>query len=224
MQNEHTSIQKMDEHAVSPYIKRLLKRLEELWQSPHEPTFETLKRIIVDLPEEDQLTGIKALAEYLTSIMKIRFHDIMATFHQKAEEEGISAEERDEIIRDIRQESFQTLQKLSGLLSVQSVKDLVMLGNITIGLYKLTQVESAEQAERWMYKLPKMYYDKLEHEHLVIEPPQVTVTISADLITSAISWDTSLSQSSATWTWTYNLQELVPVQPKITQRPLSLVA
>src|SRR5438876_355880 len=106
MQDESTPIQKKDEQAISTRTKRLLERLEELWQCSGELTFEAVKRILVDLPEEDQPVGIEALADRLFNLMKLHFLDIVAVFHQKAKEEGIGAEERDEIAHDIRQESF----------------------------------------------------------------------------------------------------------------------
>src|SRR5437763_5880995 len=144
MQYESTPLQKKAEQAISVRTKRLLERLEELWQGSGELTFEAVKRILVDLPEEDQTLGIEALADRLFNLMKLHFLDIVAVFHQKAREEGISAEERDEIAQDIRQDSFQIIQSLEKQLAVRSIDDLVILGNITFGLYSMSLVESAE--------------------------------------------------------------------------------
>ena len=218
MQNEHTSKPKEGENATSSRVERLLKHLQELWVMPHELTFETMKRIITQLPEEDQATGIEVLAEYLVATMKFHFLDIMATFHQKAKEEGeICAEERDEIARDVRQEPLQTMLKLDKRISVKSFDDLVRLSNITFGLYNLSQVESAEQGERWMYKLPRLYQSRLETEHLLVEPPHVTVKVSADQVTSAITWNIAFPQLSGYWQ-IYNPQGRVSSQFQITQR------
>lgn len=196
MQNEHTSKPKEGENATSSRVERLLNHLQEQWVMPHELTFETLKRIITQFPEEDQATGIEVLAEYLVATMKLHFLDIMATFHQKAEEEAISAEERDEIARDVRQESLQIMLNLDKRISVKSFDDLVRLSNIIFGLYNLSQVESAEQAERWLYKLPRLYQSRLEAEHLLVGPLHVTVKVSVDPVTSAIPWYRSFPQSS----------------------------
>lgn len=224
MQDESALIHKEDEHAASARTRRLLEHLEELLQCPHELTFETLKRIIVNLPEEDRAIGIEALAEHLVSIIKLHFLDIVAMFHQKAEEEGISAAERDEIAHDVRQELFQALQKLSEQLSVKSVNDLATLSNITFGLYTVSHVDNSEQAERWIYKLPRIYRERLEHEHLVVEPPQVTVKISAAPTKSATLWNAALSQSPNDWAWKLQPQELVQFQSWIGKNSHPLVA
>src|SRR5437762_6002075 len=101
----------MQDECISLRTKRLLERLKELWEYPHELTYETVERIILELPEEDRALGIQALAEHLVSIMKLHFLDIVATFRQRAEEEEISAEERDEIVHDVIPEAFQIIQK-----------------------------------------------------------------------------------------------------------------
>ncbi len=164
MQDERISTPEID---ISTRGKRLLARLEEVWQFSHELTFETLQRIIVELPEEEQALGIEAIAEHLVSTMKLHFLDIVAMFRQKAEEEDISVQERDEVVQDVMPEAYHSIQKLGQQLAVKSVSDLVVLGNITLGLYTVSQVTSAEQAERWMYTLPGIYRDRLEHEHLI---------------------------------------------------------
>lgn len=223
MKDERISDQEVEESVSITRIERLLERLKELWQYPHEITFETLKRILVDLPKEDQRVGLEVVSEHLVSLMKVHFLDIVATFHQKAEEEGINTEEREEIAYDIRHDALQALQKLKNQLSIQSIDDLIILSNITFGLYGLSQIETAEQAERWMYKLPKMYSDRLEQEHLVIETLQVT-TVSTSPSKSITFWNTALSQSSTNLTWKYETQESVQVPPRITYKSSPLVA
>ncbi|MHB8597763.1 MAG: hypothetical protein ACYDER_13235 [Ktedonobacteraceae bacterium] len=82
-----------------------------------------------------------------------------------------------EIVHDAMAEPFQSLQKLGKLLSVQSVDTLLLLSNITFGLYAISQSETAEKAQHWIYKLPKTYRTRLEQERLIAESMQATATV-----------------------------------------------
>ncbi len=210
-----------DKHFASPRTNRLLEHFEKLWQHPYELSFDTLKRLITDLPEGNQVLGIETLAEYLLDVMKMHFLDIVATFHQKAEEEGIDVNECAETIKDVMPESLHVLQNLGKHLSVHSVEDLATLASVTLGLYVASEVESAEQAQRWMYKLPKIYSDRLQEEHLV-RHVQWTVTITATKFTA--SWQEVIQQPSTSWTWSYQQQNLVQNQPSTSKQRISLVA
>lgn len=210
--------------SVSLRTNRLLAHFEELWQHPYELSFDTLKRLITDLPEENQVLGIQTLAEYLVNVMKLHFLDIVATFNQKAEEEDIDEKERAETISDVMPDSFQVLQNLGKQLSVRSIDDLVMIANITLGLYTVSEVESAEQAQRWMYKLPKIYRDRLEEEHLVVEPVQWTVTLSTTSTRFVAPWQEALLQPCDSWTLYYQQPSIVQVQPDASKQSNSLVA
>lgn len=171
---------------VSPRMSHILEHLKNLRQQPHvvcgqreqKLSVEVLERIIVGLPEEGGDAGIETITEYLVNFLKLHFLDIVATFQQKAVEEGMDVAERDEIVRDAMTESFQTVQKLGKLLSVQTVGELLLLSNITFGLYALSQSETAEKAQRWIYKLPKIYRHRLEQEHLIADRIQATVMVS----------------------------------------------
>lgn len=180
----------MQEKNISLCEQRLLLRLEELWQHPHELSIEILRKLILDIPEEFQAESLETLAGYLANLTKLHFLDIVATFHQKAEEEGFGISERDEIIQDIMPESVRAIDKLGREMEIRSLDDLVLLGNITFGLYSLSQVDTAEAAERWMYKFPKMYRDRLEQEQLLTRPTYLTVIVSAIPVSheNAVSW------------------------------------
>lgn len=164
-----------DEQAQQPqhneeYIRRLIDYLGELWQRPHQPSPETLKRItkfVMGLPEEYRAMGLKAIAEHLVNDMGLHILDVMATFQKGAEQEGIDAEEREGTFEDVMLETFQTLTELSKQVSVKSISDLINLSNITIGLYGLYQVDSAEDAQSVMYTLPLLYRRQLAQRSLV---------------------------------------------------------
>ncbi len=89
-------------------------------------------------------------------------------FAQRAEQEEIDLEEREGTFHDTLEASFPLMLGLSSNISIQSLNDLLTLSNITIGLYRLSHVDSAERAQRWMYKLPKLYHSQLAQEHLII--------------------------------------------------------
>lgn len=193
---------------VSSRMSRILEHFKNLWQQPHELSVEVLEKIIVGLPEEGGDAGIETITEYLVNFLKLHFLDIVATFQQKAVEEGMGVAERDEIVRDAMTESFQTVQKLGKLLSVQTVGELLLLSNITFGLYALSQSETAEKAQGWIYKLPKIYRNRLEREHLIADRIQATVMVSAIATKSQAYWSTALSPST---NWT--------VQSVVIQKP-----
>ncbi len=56
---------------------------------------------------------------------------------------------------------------ISRHIIIRSIDDLVTLSNITFSLYTLSQIDSAEEAQNWMYELPELYYRQLKQEHLV---------------------------------------------------------
>jgi hypothetical protein len=144
---------------------------EDQWQSVHEPSNITLKRIVKlvsNLDAEYKTAGLTAIAEYFANALSLHFLDIMLTFQQKAEQEGIELDEREGIFHDILSESFPMMMELSRNILIQSLDALLTLSNITFGLYKLSHVDSAESARRWMYKLPKLYHSQLTQEHLLI--------------------------------------------------------
>ncbi len=56
---------------------------------------------------------------------------------------------------------------------------------VRIGLYGLSHAESAEQAQRWIYSLPKVYMRQLVHEHLFANPQMhFTVTVHTMAVAS----------------------------------------
>jgi len=181
MQDRQVSMQNNDEHAISQRTKYLIECLGDLWQYPHELSNEKLEHIIefvTHFPELSQAMGIAKIAEYLVSNMGLHFLDIMTTFQEKAEQEGIDREEREGTFNDIMPELFPLMMELSRNVSVQSLDDLLTLSNITFGLYRLSRPESAERAQRWMYKLPKLYYSQLAQEHLITSVhPSFTITV-----------------------------------------------
>src|SRR5947209_16543857 len=84
-----------DEHVISPSarIQNILEYLADLWKSSHIPSNEDLKRIaefVVLLPEAYKSTALTTLAEHFVNSIGLHILDLMATYQQKAEQEGIS--------------------------------------------------------------------------------------------------------------------------------------
>ncbi|MGH2493373.1 MAG: hypothetical protein ACRDIV_01585, partial [Ktedonobacteraceae bacterium] len=128
------------------------------------------------------------------------------TFRQKAEEEGIDTEEREGALQDIMAELYPTLMRLNRNIAIHSLDDLINLSNITFGLYGLSQVNSAERARRWLYRLPRLYHDQLAQEHLITSPQgQITLSVQAEIRSSVTQQPQFMVTGQATLSW--NLPE-----------------
>jgi hypothetical protein len=154
-----------------------IEHLEDQWRSLHEASsirFRPLIEFAMSLDEENRNAGLTAIAQHFISTLSLHYLDIMSIFQQKAEQEEIDLEEREGTLHDILEASFPLMLGLNSNISIQSLNDLLTLSNITIGLYRLSHVDSAESAQRWMYKLPKLYHSQLAQEHLIINAKDTT--------------------------------------------------
>jgi len=184
----------MQNEKLSSRTQFIIEQLEKLWQHLQEPSPEVLKQVtefIVGLQEPYRTIGLEKIAERAISNMSIHILDLMATFQQRAEKEGISLEDCKETFDHINPTTFQILRELSKHISVHSLDDLAALSNITDGLQTLSQVSSAEEAQSWLYELPTMYYQQLAQENLVVnvnppKPKEISVKVSQ--VTFATNW------------------------------------
>lgn len=178
-----TSYQGIYEQEISQRTQHLVDSLKDLWSRPHKPSHEELKRIlefVVHLPDPYRAAAMTTIAENLVSSIGLHYLDILATFREKAGQEGIDAEEQEATLVDSMTELFPLLMGLSKRIVVQSLDDLATLSAITIGLYGLSHAETAEQAQRWIYSLPKVYMRQLAQEHMVAHhQTYFTVTVHA---------------------------------------------
>jgi hypothetical protein len=214
MQDRHASIYGKNERALSPRSQRLVQHLADIWQNSQEPTDETLKQILVALPEPYRSMSMEAIAERLVNDTKLHFLDIIATFVQKAEQEGIDAEERAETLQDIRLNAYR-LMELSKHVLVHTFDDLLKLATITSGLNALSKVQDAESAQSWMYKLPAIYQDRLQQEHLIEERINFSVSFSTENDDLSAWYGTG---SSAAMTWrTTKITELHVLSVQVHQ-------
>ena len=164
----------MQDDRSSQRTQRIIEHLEDLWRYPQEPSPDVLKQItefIISLQEPYRSIGFQKIAEHAINNISLHILALMATFEQKAEQEGISLENRDETFNRITPETFRILDALSKNISVQSLDDIAALCNITIGLQTLSQTNFAQEAQSWLYELPTMYYNQLEQENLVVKVP-----------------------------------------------------
>jgi hypothetical protein len=118
--------------------------------------------------------GIHAIAERFVNTPQIHALQIIATFYQQSLDEGIDAEERDETLKDVEANTYH-LMMLNKQLAVNSLETLLRLGKITASVQDLSQSDNAEEAQRWMYKLPNIYQSRLEQEHLTRKGFNITV-------------------------------------------------
>lgn len=178
-----TSFQGNYGQEISQRTQLLLESLKDLWNRLLTPSHEELNRIldfVVRLPNPYHAAAFTTFAENLVSGIGLHYLDILATFREKSEQEGIDAEEQEATLVDCITELFPLLMGLSKRIVVQSLDDLATLSAITIGLYGLSHAETAEQAQRWIYSLPKVYMRQLAQEHM-FAPQQThfTVTVHA---------------------------------------------
>jgi hypothetical protein len=149
-----------------PYgTQQLAECIEESWRNTHLSSPDTLKQILVTLPEPYKTMGIQAIAEQFVNIIRFHLLQTIATFYQQAVDEGIDTEERDETLKDIEVDVYH-LMMLNRQLSVNSLEMLLRLGKITASIQDLSQCDSVEEAQRWIYKLASIYQGRLEQERL----------------------------------------------------------
>jgi hypothetical protein len=212
MQDKQVPIFENKEQSPSLHTQQLINHLEELWKRPYQPSSEMLKRVIeflAQLPEPYQALGITKIAEYLVSNLSLHFLDILAIFQQKAEGEGIDSEERIQTLRGIMPELFPEMMSISKQVFIRTLDDLITLSNITFSLYTLSQVNSAEEAQGWMYELPVLYKRQLVQEHLITNL-QVQLTVTKSAMTMRFSGTTS---------WKSSLPSPVEVTPTTNKTP-----
>jgi hypothetical protein len=212
MQNKQVPIFENEEQSLSLRTQQLISHLEDLWRQPYQPSSEILKRItefLAQLPEPYQALGMTKIAEYLANNMSIHFLEIIATFQQKAENEGIGREERIQTLRGVIPELFPEMMGISKQVFIRTLDDLATLSNITFSLYTLSQVDTAEEAQGWMYELPALYWRQLAQERLITNM-QVHLTITKASTTMRFSGTTS---------WKSSLPSPVEVPPLTRKTP-----
>jgi len=174
MQNEDRSIQQNQEHAVSASLRtqHILEHLEKQLRRSHEPSHDDFKRIIesvLDIPEAYRTIGLTAIAEHFVNGMELHLLALMSTFREKAEQEDISLKERQATLEDVLPKAFQTLETLSKQVTVKTLDELAALNNITTTLYTLSNAETAEEAQKWLYELPTTYSRRLRQAGLLLK-------------------------------------------------------
>jgi hypothetical protein len=170
VKNEQTPIFKNGELTLSPRVQQLMSHLETLWQRPYQPSPEMLKRIsefLSQLPEPYQALGITKIVEYFTSSMGLHFIDLMAKFQQNATLEGMDKEEIVATLEGAITEFFPEMMGISKQVLTRSLDDLVTLSNISFSLYSLSQADTVEDTQSWIYELPTVYLRHLSQEHLI---------------------------------------------------------
>lgn len=161
----------MELHKISPRDQNIIEHLVSLWQLSSPITSEHLRAIVEMLARFSsepsyQEIGIQKIAEYLTSSMSVHLLSLLAIFLQKAEEEKMRPERIAKVLNRVLSPLLAVLSRLPEDIHTQSLDDLSVLSNITVGLQELSQTNSAVEAQSWLRDLPKMYYGQLQ-ENLV---------------------------------------------------------
>ena len=179
MQDKQLSIHQ-DEQVLSLRAQRLFERLESQWLQSQMSSPENLRNILSILPEPYKEMGLNTIAESIVNSMKLHLLAIIAKFNQDAEQEDISLEEKIGTLEDAEADTHE-LMEINQILSVHSIDYLIELCNITSGIHKLSNVQNADDAQRWMYKLPALYQMKLQKEHLIKKERRLSFTVSISL-------------------------------------------
>ena len=209
-----TSFQDNYGQEISQRAQLLVDSLKGLWNRPHTTSQEEQNRIldfVVHLPNPYRAAALMAIAENLISSIGLHYLDLLATFREKAEQEDIDAKEQEATLVDSMTELFPLLMSLSKRIVVQSLDELATLSAITIGLYGLSHAETAEQAQRWIYSLPKVYMRQLAQEHM-FAPQQTHFTVTVHAVTVPFA----IGQSQLTFPFVSSASQPVVAHPQIT--------
>jgi len=178
-----TFYQSHQKQEISQRTQNLLSSLKDMWKQLRELSHENVMGILemADCFSEPYHTTIlHSIAEKLMSSMTVHYLDILATFIQNAEQEGIDREEQTATVADTMVDLFPILTGLNSRLPVRTLDELITLAAITVGLYGLSHTETAEEAQHWLYALPQEYARQLTQEHLIVTPSlQFTVAVHA---------------------------------------------
>src|SRR5947208_15708630 len=91
-----TSLQGNYGQEISQRTQLLVDSLKDMWSRPHKPSEEELDRVlnfVVHLLDPYRAAALTTIAENLVSSIGLHYLDILATFREKAEQEGIDAKE-----------------------------------------------------------------------------------------------------------------------------------
>src|SRR5260370_4172182 len=110
MQDEQAPMPKKDAQTLATRTQQLMKNLRSVWVRLRDPSSEVFPRILQSLPNEYQMMGREVIAERLANNVKLHFLDVVATFHEKAEEEGIDIEEFGETLEDAKWSAARLMQ------------------------------------------------------------------------------------------------------------------
>lgn len=183
---------------VSSHTQQLAECIAGLWRDTG-PSADTIEQILVALPEPYKTMGVHAIAERFVNTLQLHALQIIATFYQQSLDEGIDTEEREETLKDVEANTYH-LMILNKQLAVTSLETLLRLGKITASVQDLSQCDNAEEAQRWMYKLPNVYQSRLEQEHLTekgfnmrVNLPEGSAMIQTKITTVYASSDINMS-------------------------------
>jgi hypothetical protein len=165
----------MQNTQTSPRTQRTLKHLEERWEALLPPSSDVFKRVLVLLTDlqapQEEVAALKKVAEYIISTMNLHLFNMLAIFRENAEQEGISVQDREKTLADVLPEIISLTDEINKRLSIQSLDDLAALVNITVALELLSESDTADDAQNWLYEVPVLYRGRLQQEQLLVDAP-----------------------------------------------------
>lgn len=169
----------MEHSSFTEHEYHLLEHLKTLWKLPEAISpdiFQSIVEMLLHFQEPYKTIGLRKIAEYLVSTINIHLLSLLALFQHKAAREGINEQEQAETLAQVGPDMFRVLDRLSTHLSLSSLDDLVVLSTIVLSLQTLSQTESAQEAQSWLYELPTICSQQLLHEHLLVDSHHVVFT------------------------------------------------
>lgn len=148
----------------------IIARLSNSWQSFRGSSPDQMTSIIRFVEEIDGLyrqAAFNGIVRHITNSMQLHILSLLATFHDKATEEGISQEDYKETLSQVLPELFHILEEIDTYCSCPELDQLIDWVNITASLQTLSRSDTAEEAQGWLYELPDIYYQQLKERGLL---------------------------------------------------------
>lgn len=169
----------MENSSLTEHEQNIIEHLETLWKLPEAISpdiFTPIIEMLLHFQEPYKTIGLRKIAEHIVSTMNLHLLSLLALFQHNAAVENISLQEQAETLAQVNPNVFRMLDRLSKNLSLSSLDDLATLSNIVLSLQTLSQTESAQEAQSWLYELPATCYQQLEQERLVVDSQNVVFT------------------------------------------------
>jgi hypothetical protein len=164
-EKQRTNDQKNHLRPLPSHERYLVAEIKKAFQALTNSSPEQIEQLILTIPAQCREAAIRLAAQQFVYSMTLHLLQLATTFHQHAEEENMDEDERDETLRDVK-ENITAILELNRVLEIDSVESLHKLGTITMSIIDLSHFSTAEEAQSTLYALPGIYEGWLERAHL----------------------------------------------------------